>query len=419
MKTIIESIKKYKDIYIIILFIALLGLLGAYRKTIVSSFSILSNLFTPLYIGIGLAYFLNTIMMPIENLLKKITKKETNRKTAVLLTYIILLLIIVILFWLVIPQLMTTISSLVSSVNTLIKNLNSNFDAIAQFINNYTGININVSSFNEVLSQMGLTTEKITTTLTNFLSSISSNLVGSITSIGSSLYNVFMGLVLSIYLLAGKEKFQRQLTKILASIFNKDHANLILNFLEDVNKIFSSFISGQLLEAVIVGCLMYLTMLILRLPYSLLIAVIITAFAIIPIFGSLISLIIGTILILAQSPIQALIFLGVFLIIQQIEGNFIYPRVVGSSVGLSAIFTLLGVSIFGGLYGFVGMLIGVPITASFYSLIKKIVNYTLLKKEIILDENGRMIDSFSLIKDKEVIENEKNNIKETKSKDEN
>ena len=148
------------------------------------------------------------------------------------------------------------------------------------------------------------------------------------------------------------------------------------------NKTFSKFISGQCVEAIILGLIIFFTSIIFRFPYSLIIAVLTAVTALIPIFGALIAMLVGAILIAITNPIQAIIFMVVFQIVQQIEGNFIYPKVVGKSVGLSPLWTLLAITVGGNLFGIPGMLLGLPLASVVYALIKEFVNTRLKEKDI-------------------------------------
>jgi len=175
-------------------------------------------------------------------------------------------------------------------------------------------------------------------------------------------------------MLSQKEYLINSLKKLLKAYVKKDYIEKILNIGSVANNTFTKFISGQCVEAVILGCIFFIVLTIFDFPYALIISVLTSITALIPIFGALIAMVVGAILIGITSPIDALIFVIIFLIIQQIEGNFIYPKVVGKSVGLSPIWTLLAVTVGGGLFGIIGMIIGLPIASILYSLIIKDAN---------------------------------------------
>ena len=193
--------------------------------------------------------------------------------------------------------------------------------------------------------------------------------IGAISGFFSGVTNFFIGFVFSVYVLFQKERLTAQCKKL-------------MYVLRLTNTTFSNFLSGQCLEACILGTMFVITLSILRMPYALLIGIIIAVTALIPIVGAFIGCIVGVILIMMTSPLKALIFVGVFLILQQIEGNLIYPHVVGSSVGLPGIWVLVAVTIGGNLFGIMGMLTFIPISSVCYALLRTYVNRKVEEKEI-------------------------------------
>lgn len=396
MNKIIESIKKNKDWYILIIFALLFYRFTQNSSSLFTGLGNILNIIEPLFVGIGLAYFLNGLMMRVESTLKKTNIKST-RAASLVITYIILIMVIIIFFVFIIPQLLLTLSSLASTANTYANNVYNNLDSIFNTIENFTGITISQSSMDELVQQVGLDSETITSNFASIVSGLSTNLMTILQNVGKGIYLVFFGSVISIYLLASKETFIYQMKKLVYTFFNLENSSTINYYASNINNIFSKFINGQLLEAVIIASLVFLMMVVFQIPYALLIAVIVAVCAIIPIFGNIISMLIGTVLILSVSPMKALIFLVAYQIIQLLENNLIYPRVVGDSVGLPAIFTLLGVTVFGGLFGFLGVLIGVPVTASVFMIIKDIVNKRLDTKNIMVTLDGVAHDKREII----------------------
>ena len=228
--------------------------------------------------------------------------------------------------------------------------------------------------WNEILAQ-GL----------DFLKNGASSVLGSTfeaaMSILSGVASFFISFVFSCYVLVQKEKLGEQVKKLMRAFMPEDWNNIFLALGSVVNKSFTNFFTGQCLEAVILGLMFLITMAIFRLPYALLISVLIAFTALIPIFGAFIGCGVGALLIFMVSPMKALIFIIMFLVLQQIEGNFIYPHVVGNSVGLPSIWVLVAVSVGGSLMGLAGMLIFIPITAVVYTLLRGIVNRRLGLKE--------------------------------------
>ena len=200
-------------------------------------------------------------------------------------------------------------------------------------------------------------------------------------SIVSGIVNFFIGVVLSCYILMQKEKLGKQVKKFMKAFIAEDWRNILLALGTVTHRSFANFFTGQCLEAVILGSLFLVVMAILRLPYAMLVSVLITFTALIPIFGSVVGCAVGTLLIFIVSPVKALVFLIVFLVLQQIEGNFIYPHVVGNSVGLPPIWVLVAVTTGANLMGIVGMLIFIPIMSVVYTMLRGIVNRRLGLKE--------------------------------------
>ena len=217
--------------------------------------------------------------------------------------------------------------------------------------------------------------------LRNGASSVLGSTFEAAMNIISGVATFFIALVFACYVLVQKEKLGEQVKKLMRAFMPEDWNNILLALASVVNKSFTNFFTGQCLEAVILGAMFLVVMTILRLPYALLISVLIAFTALIPIFGAFIGCGVGALLIFMISPTKALIFIIVFLVLQQIEGNFIYPHVVGNSVGLPSIWVLVAVSVGGSLMGLAGMLIFIPITAVVYTMLRGIVNRRLGLKE--------------------------------------
>lgn len=200
-------------------------------------------------------------------------------------------------------------------------------------------------------------------------------------SIITGVADFVIAFVFSCYVLLQKEKLSCQVQKLMSAFMPEDWKNIFMALGEVINKSFTSFFTGQCLEAVILGLLFLVVMTIFQLPYALLISVLIAFTALIPIFGAFIGCAVGALLIFMVSPVKALIFVVMFLVLQQLEGNFIYPHVVGNSVGLPSIWVLVAVSVGGSLMGLTGMLIFIPLTAVVYTLLRGIVNRRMGLKE--------------------------------------
>ena len=198
--------------------------------------------------------------------------------------------------------------------------------------------------------------------------------IGIASSVVSGFTNLFIGLVFSVYVLAQKEKLAGQVKRVLSAFLPEKINNSVLYVCALLNKNFTNFITGQCLEAVILGTMFVIAMTIFRMPYAVMIGVLIAFTALIPIVGAFIGCVVGAFLILLVNPWKALAFIVLFLVLQQIEGNLIYPRVVGSSVGLPAMWVLVAVTIGGSLFGIMGMLVFIPLISTVYALLRECVN---------------------------------------------
>jgi len=343
---------------------------------IVSLVSKIYHAMFPFILGIVLAFILNIPMMKIETLLNNLqknkTKKIPTRGIAITLSLIIFILFIVFVSFELVPELVNNIEALIKSIPSIINeikiyltNLLKDFPDIQKQILNMFNNN---ASFNDLLM--------------NLLNNIVNGSIGFISNLVSSLITIFTSLVFAIYMLAQKESLIKGIKKIVKAYLPEKSHKKVMDIAELSNQTFTRFISGQCLEALILGCIFFVLLTLFQFPYALLISVITTITALIPIFGALIAMVIGAILIATINPLQALLFVGLYLIIQQIEGNLIYPRVVGKSVGLSPIWTLLAVTVGGSLFGIVGMLIGLPLASILYAIFKKDLSSRLKEKTI-------------------------------------
>ena len=337
---------------------------------------------SPFVLGGVIAFIVNIPMRFFEEKLfdkAKVKKKKWAEKLARPLSLILALLLIIgiiaTVVLIVIPELGNTLLNLGKTIQDFIPKAQE--WAIQTFKDNQeiakwiADIDF---KWNEILAQ-GL----------DFLKNGASSVLGSTfeaaMSIISGVASFFISFVFSCYVLVQKEKLGEQVRKLMRAFMPEDWNNIFLALGSVVNKSFTNFFTGQCLEAVILGLMFLIVMTIFRLPYALLISVLIAFTALIPIFGAFIGCGVGALLIFMVSPMKALIFIIMFLVLQQIEGNFIYPHVVGNSVGLPSIWVLVAVSVGGSLMGLAGMLIFIPITAVVYTMLRGIVNRRLGLKE--------------------------------------
>ena len=332
--------------------------------------SILS-LFSPLLIGVGIAYVMNLLLMAIERLWDKALKKapelwrvKLKRPICLTLAFLLFLGIIFAIIFILIPRLEEAGTSLVANVPTYITQIQGWWDSLAAFAADH-GITLPELSMN-----VEDATKFITKLLTSNGDSVVNTTINITTSILGALVNVLLALVFSVYMLAQKEKLVAQGKRLLLAALPKKAGERTMHILKLTNGAFSSFVTGQVTEAFILGTLCCLGMLILRLPYALPVSVIISFTSLIPIFGAWIGAATGAFLIVFVSPVKALTFLIFLLILQQVEGNLIYPKVVGKSVGLPGLWVLAAVTVGGGAFGVLGMLLGVPVCSVIYALLQ-------------------------------------------------
>ena len=323
------------------------------------------KLIMPFIVGFSLAFIINVIMGPIEEKLKKLFKDKSYIPERVISLVISLALIIMTMFFLlflVVPEFKNTIGM----VSKRLPEMANKFDT---WQGNY------IKNIPFELPDIQISWDNIIDWLQTFIGRGSSAIFSTTVDISSSIinviFNIIIGFVFSIYLLLNKEKLTRQVKDLLFRFVSENRVNRMIGLAHKSQEIFSSFIQGQFLEALIIGTLSFIGMLILNLPYPLVISALIGFTAIIPVFGALIGTSVGVFLILMVSPIKALWFIIFLLVLQQIEGNIIYPKVVGKSIGLPSIWVFTAVTIGASAFGVLGMLIGVPLCSLLYSILKE------------------------------------------------
>ena len=370
----IFSLKKW----IILVIITALSFWTVNNLEIISNFiNKLFNVFFPFILGGIIAYILNIPMTKIEKSLRKIIKKDNKevliRTLSIILSLLLLLIVIICIAFLLIPE-------LIDNIEMLIKNIPGVIDKIEiwllDVLDKYPDIQKQIV---EVFSNSDHNVSSIVSSILNYLLS---GVIGFISNLVSGFITFFTAVIFSIYMLSQKEYLIRCSKKLIYGYLKEEQAKKVMEIAELTNKTFSNFISGQCVEALILGLIIFIALTIFRFPYALIISVLTAVTALIPIFGAIIAMVIGAILIGINNPIQAILFIVVFQVIQQIEGNFIYPKVVGKSVGLSPMWTLLAITAGGSLFGIVGMLVGLPLASVAYALIKESVNSRLKQKKI-------------------------------------
>lgn len=348
-------------------------------------------LIKPFLIGAVIAFVLNVPLRFFEHHvfchIKHPKFKKVERGLSILLSLLLVWVALSLVVRIVVPQLIESISLLVSTIPKYV-------DYLTNFLSEYENDSAAIANFvKQIESISPQTLEQYTMNWLNdqvtahaLLSSAFMSTVGIVSSVAAGVINFFVAFVFAIYILGSKEKLAVQARKICFAFFNRMHAAYLVHVAQVSFAKMYSFITGQLTEAVILGSLCTIGMIIFRLPYAGMIGVLTGFCALIPIFGAFIGGAVGALLIFTVSPIKALTFVIFLVILQQIEGNFIYPKVVGSSVGLPAMWTLFAITIGGALMGLIGMMLFVPLCAIVYFLFTEIVAGRLKKNNISPDD---------------------------------
>ena len=338
------------------------------------------ELISPFAAGAVIAFIFNVPMRAIENQLDGVRKLSLRRGASIILTILCLVLIIMFVFELLVPQIRMTLASLSEKIPAFIERTAQKMMILMEE-NPDLGIWIQ-EAFNLESLNWSTILKDILAWLANQISALMGGAVNVIGNVANGIVNAVIGIVFAIYALSRKEILAGQGRRILYSVFSEHRADEIIRIFRLTNVTFSNFISGQCLEAVILGCLFAVVMAIMKLPYVALVSVIIAITALIPVVGAFVGCIVGAFFILVNDPIQALTFIAMFLVLQQLENNLIYPRVVGTSIGLPGMWVLVAVTIGGELMGVAGMLVMIPLVSVFYTLGREFTNYRLEKKEI-------------------------------------
>lgn len=343
-------------------------------------YNTVSGVFAPFVIGACLAFILNVPMRAFENLLKGVKKPQLRRVLAIVLSFICVLLVLALVFVLLIPQLIDTIQSLIPKVKDFFIRSEA---YVMDFINENQNL-LNWIGENADLSELNWATlaEQAMSVIKNSAQSVLSGAFSAIGSVGGAIFDAVIAIVFALYCLFQKENLARQGRKIVYALFPENFADEVVRIFRLANSTFSNFLSGQCIEVVILGCLFAVTMAIFRMPYIPLISVLVAVTAFIPVVGAWIGCVFGAFLILVADPTKALWFVVMFVVLQQIENNMIYPRVVGTSIGLSGMWVLVAVAVGGDLMGVAGMFLMIPVTSVLYTIASEYTHKRLEKKQI-------------------------------------
>lgn len=363
--------KKKKTDSAVIIYICLAALLILairYFDNIAGLAVSLWNVVFSLLLGAAMAYVLNIIMVRVERLYFPRSRntwiRSSRRGVSILLSILLVIGIIMLIGRLVLPELGKAFGVIGRSVPVFL-------EEAAVWLEKNNAMNI-AASIKDVDWNSAM--EKVMDFARTGLGNVLNSTLTAVGAVLGSVVNFFIGLVFAIYILSGKEKLRSQAEKILHAYVKEETIARIRNVYRTANETFSSFIIGQCTEAVILGTLCTVGMLLLRFPYAPMIGAFIGATALIPVVGAYLGASVGAFMILTVDPVKALLFVVFIVVLQQLEGNLIYPKVVGSSIGLPGMWVLAAVTVGGGLGGIGGMLLGVPIAATAYKLIRNDVN---------------------------------------------
>jgi len=332
-------------------------------------FSTVWDLLSPFVIGAGIAFVFNVPMRAVEGQIAGIRKASARRGMAILMTLLLLIMLIVFVFGLLIPQIQQTVISLSEKLPGFTERVVGNLVALME---EHPSLNTLVrEAFNLESLDWTVIAQNILSFLGNWAGTVMGGAVNVIGNVTGAVVDTVIGIAFSIYCLARKEILARQGRRILYSILPETAVDEIIRILRLTNNTFSNFISGQCLEAVILGCLFAVAMAIFKMPYIPLVSVLIAVTALIPVVGAFVGCILGAFFILVDNPLLAAMFVVMFLVIQQLENNLIYPRVVGTSIGLPGMWVLVAVTVGGELMGVGGMLLMIPLASVLYTLLRE------------------------------------------------
>lgn len=356
---------------------------------IIAAYQTITGILMPFIYGAVIAYLLTPVCNFIErHLLRAMKGRVKNEKKAkslagaagIAFSMLFGILVIYLLLAMVLPQVFSSVRSIVIAFPNMVnqwsawiqKFLEDN-DVVWNYVNQFTN-----TLYNNVETWLET---KLLPNMQTIVSGVSAGLWSAIIV----MKNFLIGMIAAVYMMGNRRKFAAQAKKLIYSLFKVPAANAILNECRLIDRMFGGFISGKLIDSLIIGCLCFFFMSILNLPYSMLISVVVGVTNIIPFFGPYIGAIPSAVLVLTVNPMQCLYFLILILLLQQFDGNFLGPKILGNSTGLSSFWVLFSILVFGGLLGFVGMIIGVPTFAVIYDLVKKCSNHLLKKKQLTTD----------------------------------
>ena len=374
--------KLFRSYMLLITFAVALILLLTKIDVLLSGLGVALGLLKPFFIGFAIAFVLNipytVILDGLNRMDAKGKLKKVKNPIAIIGAYVLCIGIIVGIFAIIIPELGRSINSLISNSEEYMDNIQGFFIWLSQFDFSWLA----ELDLNQILTSLKAELTAFLNKSINALSAVFPQIFSMTASVISIVANFFIAMIVSIYLLVSKEDLCRQIKKLTYAFLPRSWADECVEIVHLSSQCFTNFVTGQLMEACILGLLCFVGMTIFRFEYAFLISMMIGVSAIIPVVGAFIGTVPGVLLLLFVEPMQAIWFVVFILVLQQIEGNLIYPKVVGESVGLPALWVLMGIVVGGGVGGVLGMLLGVPVFTIVYKLTSKITHDRLQKREI-------------------------------------
>ena len=343
--------------------------------------STLTGILMPFIYGAVIAYLLKPVCNTIEGFLRRLIPERMKGLISVLsvaLTILFGLLLIYALVMMIVPQLITSVTTLYYTAQRNLAKFVQWANHVEFIENNQQIMNLLNSAYDTISTNFD---DLIKTRLLPSMQNIVSGAAIGVLNVVTVAKNLVIGIIVAVYMLASRKRFVQQAKLILYSVFKPHWAQLIIEEIQYADKMFGGFINGKIMDSAIIGVLCYIGCMIFKFPSALLVSVIIGVTNVIPFFGPFIGAVPATLLILIQNPIKALWFILFVLVLQQLDGNVIGPKILGNTTGLSSFWVLFSILLFGGLWGFVGMIVGVPLFAVIYDVIKKLVIHGLKRHE--------------------------------------
>ena len=341
-------------------------------KIFIDFVSFVIKLFLPLIVGIAIAFIINVPMKQIERKVFNIDKrkhKKMIRVISLVLSIVIIFGVIGLILFLVIPE-------LISAINMVGQTIPKDFTWVNDIANKLSDL---YPSLEQYIKEID--TKSLIETSINSAGNFVTVIIGFLSSLISRIIIFFIGFILSIYILLDKENLARQCNKLMTAFVSDDVRNNVIKVVKLSNTTFTNFITGQCLDAILIATLLFIVMSVLHIPYALIIAVLFAVTALIPYIGAFIALAVGVLLIAVTNPIMSLWYVIIFFTLQQLDENFTYPKIVGKSVGLPALWALLAALIGGSVFGFIGVIISIPLSSIIYALFREYVNERIEKKK--------------------------------------